>query len=230
MSSKLLKSLFLAGSVLFAGAGSASVLLNTGVASDGSVLSAGTIDPFWTISTNGTLFSAARVAYPGSYPDLSSGQTCCGMDTVAGTAAWITTPSVVATSPTTGWGIANTVYARRLFDLSGYDLSTVTLSGRWRVADLSYGIYINGFLVPSTVYAGYTFATDQLFSLAAGSGFFQSGSNTIELRGQSVNDVWDALWLDAQVSGRSTSVPEPTTMALLLAGLGLLGSNLKKRR
>lgn len=230
MISKLLKSLLLAGSVLFSGVGSASVLLNTGVASDGSALSAGTIDPFWTISTDGTLFSAARVAYPGSYPNFSSGQTCCGMDSVAGTATWITTPSVVATSPTTGWGISNMVYARRSFDLSGYDLSTVALSGSWRVADLSYGIYINGFLVPSTIYGGYTFATDQLFSLAAGSGFFQSGSNTIELRGQSVNNVWDAFWLDAQVSGRSTSVPEPATTALLLAGLGLLGTRLRRGR
>lgn len=223
MTKKLVSSLILASGALFAGAASASLVLNTGVAADGSVLSAGSIDPLWTISTDGVQFSAARVAYPGSYPDMAGGQTCCGMETVAGVAAWITTPSVVATSPTTGWGVNNMVYARRSFDLSGYDLSTVTLNGRLRVADSSHGIYINGSLVPGTGYAGYTFTTDHFFSLAAGSGLFQSGANLIEMRGDSVNDVWDAFWLDAQVIGRASSVPEPTTLVLLLAGLALCG-------
>lgn len=197
--------------------------LHSGTAANGGVLAAGSIDPFWTISTDGVHFSSAKVAFPGAYPDYSSGQTCCGMETVDGTAAWITTPSVVSTSPTTGWGVYNTVYARRTMDLTGYDLDTVSLTGKWRVADVAYGIYVNGHLVSGTNTHGYAFSADLPFSVAAGSGFFTSGLNTIELRGQSVNNVWDAFWISTTVTGNVAAVPEPETYALMLAGLGLVG-------
>lgn len=203
--------------------------LHSGTAANGGVLAAGSIDPFWTISTDGASFSSARVAYPGAWPDYGSGQICCGMETVDGTAAWITTPSVVATSPTTGWGY-NMVYARRDIDLTGYDLDSVSLSGRWRVADVTYGIYVNGHLIPGTNYQQYAFSNDFSFNLGAGSGFFIDGINTIELRGQSVNNVWDAFWISTTMAGNVFAVPEPEAYALMLAGLGLLGWKLRSRR
>ncbi len=222
--------LLLAGGLAAAGLAHAGPNLNTGLATGGSVLAAGSIDPYWTISTDGSHFTAARVAYPGAYPDYGSGQICCGMESVDGSAAWITTPSVVATSPTTGWGTFRNVFARRAFDLSGYDLASVGFSGRWRVADLAFGIYVNGHLVAGTNTGSYAFGGDQAFSVAAGSGVFLPGMNVVELRGQSVNDVWDAFYLTGAVSGTLAPVPEPETYALMLAGLGLLGTVARRRR
>ena len=170
--------------------GAATISLNTGTAANGSVLAAGTLDSFWSISTDGVNFSSARVAYPGSYPDMGSGQTCCGMETVNASAAWITTQSSTADSPVTGWGIGPTVYARRTFDLTGFDLNTVALSGLWRIADSSRGIFINDTLVPGTDrHDVYTFGSDFSASLGAGSSLFHAGINTIEMRGYSVNNV-----------------------------------------
>ncbi|MFH1815615.1 MAG: PEPxxWA-CTERM sorting domain-containing protein [Pseudomonadota bacterium] len=204
--------------------------LHSGIDANGTVLAAGALDPFWMISTDGASFASARVAYPGAYPDYNSGQICCGMETVDGTAAWITTPGVVATSPTTGWGISNMVYARRAVDLTGYDLETVSFSGRWRVADVTYGVYVNGQLIPGTNYQQYAFSSDLSFNLAAGGGLFVDGINTIELRGQSVNNVWDAFWISTTMTGDVTAVPEPETWALMLTGLALVGFGSRRNK
>lgn len=208
----------------------AAIDLHSGTDAAGTVLAAGTLDPFWTISTDGTTFTAARVAYPGAYPDFGSGQTCCGMDTVDATAAWITTPDVIATSPSTSWGMGNTVYARRSFDLSTYELDTVALTGKFRVADTAMGVYLNGHLLGGTSGLGMTFDSDHPFSVAAGSGWFVAGSNTLEMRGTSVNSVWDAFWLSTTVTGNPAPVPEPETWALLIGGLALVGAVTRHRR
>lgn len=230
-----MKSAFLAATfavtAIASAAADAAIDLHSGTDAQGHVLAAGTLDPFWTLSTNGSDFSAARVAYPGAFPDFGSGQTCCGMESVDSTAAWITTGSVVATSPSTGWGVGNTVYARRTFDLSAYEVDSVALTGKWRVADSAAGIFVNGHAVAGThAGGGFTFATDQAFSVTAGSGFFVAGVNTIEMRGTSVNSVWDAFWISTTVTGNPAPVPEPETWALLAAGLAFVGVVSRKRR
>lgn len=79
-------------------------------------------------------------------------------------------------------------------------------------------------------YGGHSFSSNLDIDLAAGSGFFVDGINTIELRGHSVNNVRDAFWISTTAAGEVTAVPEPGSRAMLLAGPGLTGSVASRRR
>lgn len=206
-----------AGLVAAAAAQAAAVGLNTGVDASNNVLSQGAVDPHWTISVNGgSTFTSARVNF--------AAQICCGMETVANTAAWIT-DSGTAGSPNTGWGIGNTVYLRTTFDLSGFDLGSTALAGSWRVADNLVGIFLNGNQVQGPI--GSTWGSN--FSVGASSGFNQ-GLNTLEFRATSINSTWDGLWLDATVRGADrNAVPEPASAALVLSAMAALAVARRRR-
>jgi hypothetical protein len=150
------------------------------------------------------------------------------MDTVSNTAAWISDPSVTKGSPGTGWGIGLIAVASRTFDLTGFDLDTVSINGTWRVADRRQGIFINGNLLAGTNDNANGWDNDQVFASALP--FFVAGVNTIELKGTSVNSSWDAFWLDATVEGElhPTTVPEPGTISMI--GLGVAGMIVHVRR
>jgi hypothetical protein len=204
------------GIVLAAGAASAaSLTIRTGVDAGGAVLGSGSADPFWTISVQGGAFVPAEVAAPG-HPII-----CCGMETAGAQARWISDPSISTVNPATGWGIGPIAVARRTFDLSAFDLSTVSLAGNWRVADFRQGVYINGNLLAGTNNGSSGWDNDQALLLAAGSGLFNPGLNTIEMRGNSGNSTWDGFWLDITLEGRDRDgqVPEPASMTLLASAL-----------
>jgi hypothetical protein len=204
-----------------AASASADIVVRTGVDNANAVMVSGSIDADWTISTNGgSTFLEAKVLYPI--------QACCGMDSVAGTAAWISDPSIVAGSAATSWGVSNTVYLRHSFDLSGYDLATVAFSGIWRVADNTLGIYLNGDLISGTT-LGSTWFSDWALSVGTGSSSFLQGVNTLEVRANSINSSWDGLWMDGTVTGRqSGTVPVPATLALAVLGLGLVAAQRRR--
>ncbi len=214
-----LASALLLGSIMQpAMVGAQSINLGTGLSAGGVALADGATDPFWTTSVNGgATFSAAKVLG-------NSFNTPCGCSILpnALSGKWINTTGQIGT----GWPIGQTVYTRRSFDLSGYDLTSVLLSGSFAVMDSNLGLYLNGTLLPGTtlLYPSYTpwsFLTN--FSVLGTSGLFNAGVNTLEFRSTSVNSIYDGVMLQkASVDGDYTppaTVPEPASLALMATGL-----------
>ena len=185
----------------------------------GSLIAQGAVDSDWEISVQGAAFTNAVRSY--------DAQICCGMETVASSAAWITDPSVVAGSTSTGWGVGISATLRTTFDLTGADLSTAELTGTWRFADNTLGIFLNGNLIPGTDLGGTsTWASD--FTLGSVTTGFVAGTNTLTFVGDSINSTWDGLWFDGQVT--YAAVPLPASLPLMLAGLGALYGVARRRK
>lgn len=200
--------------------------ISTGVDAAGTPLAYGSVDPFWTISTQGNPFTAALVMYPAGM--------CCNMSTVDETRARWITDVTSPTSATTGWGVGPTAILRRQFDLTGYDLASVAINGEWRFADyfgdLNHGFFLNGARLFGVTGSISNWDTDHAFSVNAG---FVAGVNTLEVRGYSINSTWDGLYVDAAVSGRllpTTPVPEPSSIALVATGALALAAVARRRR
>src|SRR5262245_10217975 len=119
------------------------IFVRTGVDATLTPLGENVADPFWEISVRSLPLVAAEV--------VNVEVICCDMDTASANARWISDPSVTAGSPSTNWGVGETAIARRTFDLTGFNLSTTSMTGVWRVADGRFGVYLNGVLIdPAT--------------------------------------------------------------------------------
>jgi hypothetical protein len=195
-----------------------SLTLATGVDGSGHLLASGATDPTWSISVDGgSTYNPAIVAYP---IDI-----CCGMETVTSAANWVTDPSTTPSSPATAWGVGNPVDLTATFDLTGFDLSTTTLTGTFRVADDADGIYLNGNLIAGTQETD-SWAAD--IPLTASSGFV-SGINTIRIAGDSINSEYDGFWLSAIVTDGVAETPEPSTILTALTGAILIALVYRRR-
>jgi hypothetical protein len=201
----------------------AQINLSTGLSAGGAALAEGASDPFWSISTIGNAYTpqSAVVLY-----DADNATCHCGILANAPTGQWISDVAQV----NNGWGVGPTVFASRTFDLTGYNLLSVTLTGNFSVMDGNIGLFLNGFLIPgTTVFFPPNLPWQYLTSFSTGSGF-NAGLNTLEFRSNSSNAMWDGVMLrDTWVNGNQlNTVPEPASIALL--GSGLLGMAIVARR
>lgn len=204
-----------AAALTSAHAASISGLVNTGVGG-----AAGTQDAHYAL----TVFSGTTVL-PNDNAYISAdhaGQV--GKAWIANTSAskWISPTSNVGDSLDPD---VNGVYDYRLsFDLSGYDPSTAAFTGRYAV-DNSVVVMLNGQQIAS----GHKF--DTWLSFGASSGF-NSGINTLDFivtNGHQVEGNPTGLRAEF-VSSVATAVPEPTTYAMLFAGLGLITYTARRRK
>jgi hypothetical protein len=189
-------------------------VFSTGVDSSGNVLSAGQLDPHYTITSSPI----------GAVPALAVSPI----------------PEWAANTPTSGWvnatGDANgieppgTYVYTLLFSLTGLDPSTAQIAGQW-TSDNSAEIFLNG------VDTGFSVATNGFgvlipFSITSG---FVSGQNKLQffvtqdpLSGDAILNP-EGLQVDIS-SATAMPVPEPAAISLLgLSGFLLLGRFLKNK-
>lgn len=114
------------------------------------------------------------------------------------------------------------------FDLTGYDLASAVLSGRWGV-DNEGVIKLNGTVI-ATLTGTKVENFNQLYQFGSTSGFV-NGLNTLRFE---VNDTGvpmafrtDDMSLTANLS---SAVPEPATWAMMIVGFGAVGSMVRTSR
>ncbi|HEV2328093.1 MAG TPA: LamG-like jellyroll fold domain-containing protein [Verrucomicrobiae bacterium] len=168
-------------------------LFNTGVDTNNALLPVGSVDPHYTLiasadtnnpGPNAYVADTGKVnaSYFGAWPNGTDSQ-------------WIT-PS----SDTSGCASGNYVY-RTTFDLSGYDVNSVSLSGKWLVDNEGLDIKLNG---NSSGISYFPSASSIAASFALTNGFV-NGFNT----------------LDFVVSNAPSGGYNPTGLRVELSGTGI---------
>lgn len=106
----------------------------------------------------------------------------------------------------------------RVFDLSGFDLSTVSVNGAWAIDDLGT-LRLNGNQIGELVPRHWNVLTP--FSVPLGSALLNPGQNELTISITGTDNYLEGVRLEGSVS----VVPEPSIAFMLIAGLlVLLGS------
>ncbi|WP_374656097.1 PEPxxWA-CTERM sorting domain-containing protein [Phenylobacterium sp.] len=112
------------------------------------------------------------------------------------------------------------------FDLTGYDIASAVLSGRWGV-DNEGVVLLNGVQIASlsgTLYENF----NQLHQFGANSGFLQ-GLNTLQFVVHDTGSPMAFRTDDMSLTANVSAVPEPATWAMMIVGFGLVGATVRRR-
>lgn len=196
------------------------VLHNTGVDSTGAPLAAGSADPFWTVVAG---------------PDITTPHSAYVVTNQHPSSRYFEVPDArwISVSPGS-YSTTHTTYTYELsFDLTGMDPKTASIEGYWG-ADNYGSIFLNGAaaigngwmsLPTGDVIDNYNYFHG--FNITDG---FVAGINRLSF---TVTDVGAPSGLN--VSGLrgtaiSTAVPEASSPALVLAGVGTVAWVMRRRR
>lgn len=151
-------------------------------------------------------------------------------------------PNWIANTPTSKW-IAPTASAGTTYDpsvdgqyswtlsfkLDGFDLATASFNGQWAADNGGY-VALNGATLLNSQTA-YPLGHTKFQSFSASSGFI-AGTNKLTFFVTNLHqNGGNPTGLQVNILGSSvTAVPEPETYAMLLAGLGLMGTIARRRK
>ena len=216
--------LFISPSVLFAfaslailtGTASATTIANLATGQDGSgniQTTSGASDANWTQSVTS---GAAQVVISSS-ADWYGGWLAD--DT---TSAWIAPNAGITNNGPAPYTFTDT------FNTSGYQLSSLAISGGMWAIDDGGTVSLNGNLL-STVGSG---AWGGLTAFSVPNSDFVSGVNTLTITLTDSDEFLEAVRLEGTVTGTAvvTGTPEPATVLLSAAGLAALAFRRKARR
>lgn len=192
-------------------------IFNTGVGANGALLPAGAVDPHYTL----TVSADPNYSGPNAMVTDSNGFPFPIWMVNGPSSQWIAPRTDVGAGNSPG----NYVYTTT-FDLTGFDLSTVVLSGQWSTDNSGLTIVLNGVELPYTTPVQAFFGWYP-FTIAGG---FVNGTNTLQFvlnnAGCSSCSV-NPTGLRVEISGSgdllapsnpSRAVPEPATLLLFASG------------
>lgn len=196
----------------------AQTVYNTGVDNSGNALAIGTLDPHYKLNSY-------NIGSTNSDPSLiPMTATTPGVDDQVTTEQYGYNVPADAHSQWVWSSLDNgesyfTGVFRTTFDLTGFDPSTATLSGNGVVDDIVLDVFLNGHSTGTTAIGFgmlHSFSIDQ---------YFVQGTNTLDFMARNYNGPHGLLVRDltltASPSSGGSTVPEPSSLALL--GTGLIG-------
>lgn len=200
--------------------GTTVALHGTGFDSSGNPLASGGIDGNWFLSGGFTGSNQAYFIAPGN-PDWFPGGS--GVPAYVGNtnAATFSGSGWISNNATSNFnGPAPYTFSMQ-FDLSAFDVNTVSIAGLWAIAD-GGTLDINGNIVSDlSAFVSSNWESLHPFSIVNTS-WLNPGINTINLTEIQTDQVFAAARFEGSVTGTliGNSVPEPATLGLVILGLG----------
>jgi hypothetical protein len=185
-------------------------IFGTGLGPSGLALPAGAIDPHYQDLSSGTAATVVTNTAP-YFPNNAASE-------------WVWQQA-------NGFPINTTLRFETTFDLTGFDQTSAAISGAWGTDNNGLDILLNGHDTGITLLGSTTANFTQLHAFTINNpAWFVNGANTLDFDVQDTGVVAAfraELSGTANVSGSATSVPEPSTLALL--GIGLAGLGFSRR-
>jgi hypothetical protein len=180
-------------------------LFDSGVGNNGSVLPDGGEDPHYTITVNPDGPPAPAKVHDSTIFPIVTGPWLANSALSKWIAPQVNTVASQGEAVDAGAGPGVYVY-RTTFHLTGYDLSTVRITGGWATDNLGVNIYVNGQPTGNTNTAQFPSLTP--FTINSSNANFQTGQNTLEfhVQNQTVTPGYTGLRVEG-LSGYGTINP-----------------------
>jgi hypothetical protein len=190
------------------------------------ITTAGTPDAHWTYNDGGVIAPAQILTPAGGCSNSTNNWYCDWLPNQSGS-SWIGKSDSAYVNGSDDYSFSTT------FNLTGYNLSTVALSG-WFTADDAGALYLNGDPIASTAKCAFQATCsswDMMNFFSIPNADFVKGLNTLTITLTYNDDNWEGVQLSGEVTGSPTSsaTPEPGTLLLLgsgLVGIGFIGRKL----
>lgn len=192
--------------------------VSTGLNSSNNLITtAGTPDAHWTYTDGSSSGSAVILTPVGGCSNSTNNWYCDWLPNQSGS-SWI--------GKTAGAFNGSDLYSfSTTFNLTGYNLSTVALSG-WFSADDAASLFLNGDLITSTATCAFQSTCpswDSMNFFSVPNADFVQGLNTLTIALTYNDNNWEGVQLSGEVTGSPTGSQTPEPSTLLLLGFGMLG-------
>jgi len=224
-------------------ASSVSINLSTGQSPLGTLsTTVGACDAQWTAvnetPSNGTPYGCSGSPNPAQMVfstdnDWYGGWVADGTSTANGCTSLSTSTSCSTTG--SNWVAVNSGYTANglgdysvTFNLTGDNLSTITIAGGWTLDD-SGSLWLNSCEIGSLGNGNWTSLNAFSITTTSNPGCINQGSNTLTVDITSTDDYLEGVNVDATVTGETGVTPEPASFLLFGTGVLALAGAIRRK-